>query len=610
MAIQTLNTIKNWFKTSLKPTQQQFWDTWDSFRHKNEKLPIQDIENLEMTLNSKAEKSELDAHKINVSAHSELFNTKENIANKGIANGYAPLNGFTKLAAQYLDIINDLVSGGSNSLLSAEQGKILQNQINQIKTLLSSDNVNLNSLQKIVDTVEQIQLSLDTILVNDLISGGTTKALSAEMGKKLNEIKLTATIATDTETQILSAVAEDNKVISRSKLYNWWQWVKYSPLKWNNTISANPATQPNEVVILSQLNKSKPTLDDVLGAGMVANNKSIYLDEGDLEYRGFMSSRGFSASHGFSGIGMTSTDGIQFFINENNNGCTFLKEEKATQYNNLLLPNKSGKLAIIKDSVETAPGTKEIAPLIIPNGELTTVPQSGAIERDAFGNLYQTISNIRYRLLDTREYDNILMTTWKSKIPAYLLINTNKSNIVSKIVNIPATTFGATDFGSYTIKTVDHYEIESYREDGLYEPENFLFEVYLKGKNCKFSGNDSIRLYFSLINDCEALTRKIRNYEINLQTSLFESRKICSSLIFSDTGYDPLLNIISEEFNQYFIQSLTYSGTYGDMKLSEADISFEYRISIEYQDQKNSKEQNVTKVIKFNNLSTMVLKLQ
>ncbi|TDW46582.1 hypothetical protein EV144_106254 [Flavobacterium sp. 270] len=50
MAIQTLNTIKKWFKTGLKPTQAQFWDTWDSFRHKCEKVPAEDIEGIEQLL--------------------------------------------------------------------------------------------------------------------------------------------------------------------------------------------------------------------------------------------------------------------------------------------------------------------------------------------------------------------------------------------------------------------------------------------------------------------------------------------------------------------------------------------------------------------------------
>ncbi|MFH6995555.1 hypothetical protein [Flavobacterium sp. FlaQc-48] len=58
MAIQTLDTIKQWFKTSLKPTQTQFWDTWDSFRHKYEKVPVQDVEGIEELLNSKADKSD------------------------------------------------------------------------------------------------------------------------------------------------------------------------------------------------------------------------------------------------------------------------------------------------------------------------------------------------------------------------------------------------------------------------------------------------------------------------------------------------------------------------------------------------------------------------
>jgi hypothetical protein len=58
MAIKTLNTIKNWFRTGLKPTQTQFWDTWDSFRHKNEKVPIKDVEGIEELLNSKTNKSD------------------------------------------------------------------------------------------------------------------------------------------------------------------------------------------------------------------------------------------------------------------------------------------------------------------------------------------------------------------------------------------------------------------------------------------------------------------------------------------------------------------------------------------------------------------------
>lgn len=114
---------------------------------------------------------------------------KEDKTQKGAPGGYAPLDEFTKLAAQYLNIVNDLVTGGTTALLSAEQGKVLKTQIDAINTLLTSDNVNLDNVQELVDAIETVQMSLSTILVNDLTTGGTTKALTAEMGKQLDLIK-------------------------------------------------------------------------------------------------------------------------------------------------------------------------------------------------------------------------------------------------------------------------------------------------------------------------------------------------------------------------------------------------------------------------------------
>lgn len=50
-------TIKNWFKTGLKPTQKQFWSTGDSFWHKSESLPISSISGLGNLLDGKAEEN-------------------------------------------------------------------------------------------------------------------------------------------------------------------------------------------------------------------------------------------------------------------------------------------------------------------------------------------------------------------------------------------------------------------------------------------------------------------------------------------------------------------------------------------------------------------------
>lgn len=42
----SLATLKNWFKTGLKPTQTQFWDTWDSFWHKDDLIPQASVDGL------------------------------------------------------------------------------------------------------------------------------------------------------------------------------------------------------------------------------------------------------------------------------------------------------------------------------------------------------------------------------------------------------------------------------------------------------------------------------------------------------------------------------------------------------------------------------------
>jgi hypothetical protein len=76
MAIQTLNTIKNWFKTNSKPTQSQFWDTWDSFRHKNEKVSVGDLDGIEELLQDKLEREVFENHLTDPNAHAELIDKK------------------------------------------------------------------------------------------------------------------------------------------------------------------------------------------------------------------------------------------------------------------------------------------------------------------------------------------------------------------------------------------------------------------------------------------------------------------------------------------------------------------------------------------------------
>jgi hypothetical protein len=71
-----LSTIKNWFKTGLRPTEQQFSDTWDSFVHKDDKVPIAQVEGIDGVFDV------INKHATDANAHSQLFLDKENASNK------------------------------------------------------------------------------------------------------------------------------------------------------------------------------------------------------------------------------------------------------------------------------------------------------------------------------------------------------------------------------------------------------------------------------------------------------------------------------------------------------------------------------------------------
>lgn len=128
MAITALNTIKNWFKTGLIPTQAQFWDTWDSFRHKYEKIPVAEIDGIDSLIDNKTDNAEFEYHLSDPNAHNDLLQGKEDKSNKNKAGGYVGLDGISKISTAFLSMVNDLVNGGDNPL-TAEQGKILKGLI-------------------------------------------------------------------------------------------------------------------------------------------------------------------------------------------------------------------------------------------------------------------------------------------------------------------------------------------------------------------------------------------------------------------------------------------------------------------------------------------------
>jgi len=100
------------------------------------------------------------------------------------------------------------------------------------------------------------------------------KALDARQGKVLKDMidLKPVDLASDAETQISAVVSEDKKVVSRLKLFNWWQWIIRSPLKWYNTITLNQGNSKNVPLIIPT---GVLTTTPIVGA-IETDSKSIY----------------------------------------------------------------------------------------------------------------------------------------------------------------------------------------------------------------------------------------------------------------------------------------------------------------------------------------------
>lgn len=61
MAIRTIAQLKAWFKRGMFPTESQFADWMDSYRHKQEKVSMSDVSGLTIALNQKYNTSEANA---------------------------------------------------------------------------------------------------------------------------------------------------------------------------------------------------------------------------------------------------------------------------------------------------------------------------------------------------------------------------------------------------------------------------------------------------------------------------------------------------------------------------------------------------------------------
>jgi hypothetical protein len=86
MAAQDRNTLKQWFETLDKPTQEQFADLIDSFLLITENLPAERVEGLAGLLANKSDKGHL--HTGNVDFAAVTFD-ENGVSNEAIASDYS-----------------------------------------------------------------------------------------------------------------------------------------------------------------------------------------------------------------------------------------------------------------------------------------------------------------------------------------------------------------------------------------------------------------------------------------------------------------------------------------------------------------------------------------
>ena len=87
-------------------------------------------------------------------------------------------------------IVNDLTTGGTTEALSAEQGKVLEDSKAAKNNVLELDNaVAFDPTADYEPATKKYVDDNSTTIINDLTTGGTTEALSANQGKVLEDSK-------------------------------------------------------------------------------------------------------------------------------------------------------------------------------------------------------------------------------------------------------------------------------------------------------------------------------------------------------------------------------------------------------------------------------------
>ena len=164
----------------------------------------------------------------------------------------------------YADIVDNVIDNRTNVPLSANQGKVLKGLIDNINTLLTSDNVNLDTLQEVVDFIEQNKDTLDNLTISNI--AGLQTALDSKVsivaGKDLSDNNFTDALLAK-----LNAIAAGAEVNVQSD--------------WNQSLNTEDDFIQNKPTDVTDLSLHQVTeLSDVFDAGsgyIITNNERTKL---------------------------------------------------------------------------------------------------------------------------------------------------------------------------------------------------------------------------------------------------------------------------------------------------------------------------------------------
>jgi len=121
-----LETILSWFQTGDNPTEEEFRQTFSSFRHNDTKIPIKDVDGLESSLNNKLNVDDLPANMavVDEGETSDVFNKEQIMAMTMMLSDYVK-NG--KIRADKIEAI------GLTDLIEAVEKNIVEFAANSEK---------------------------------------------------------------------------------------------------------------------------------------------------------------------------------------------------------------------------------------------------------------------------------------------------------------------------------------------------------------------------------------------------------------------------------------------------------------------------------------------